>query len=79
MCEQEYELWTKRKICHKNCFHHMKLTYTRLVGNIHTKREHKNDSDNITPMFIGLNKTTQQHERRKKKIARERIKNYVLK
>jgi hypothetical protein len=30
-------------------------------------------------MFIGLNKTTQKHGRRKRKTARERIKSYVLK
>jgi hypothetical protein len=30
-------------------------------------------------MFIGLNKTTQKHGRRKRKIEREKIKSYVLK
>jgi hypothetical protein len=29
-------------------------------------------------MFTGLNKTTQKHGRRKRKIERERIKSYVL-
>jgi hypothetical protein len=40
---------------------------------------HGNNNDNTTPMFMGLNKTTQKHERRKRKTARERIKSYVLK
>jgi hypothetical protein len=39
---------------------------------------HKNNNT-TTPMFIGLNKTTQKYERRKRKIARERIKSYVHK
>jgi hypothetical protein len=30
-------------------------------------------------MFMGLNKITQQHGRRKRKIERERIKTYILK
>jgi hypothetical protein len=30
-------------------------------------------------MFIGLNKTTQKHGRRKRNMARDRIKSYVLK
>jgi hypothetical protein len=41
---------------------------------------HKNKYDNnTTPIFIGLNKTTQKHGRRKRKIPRKRIKIYVLK
>jgi hypothetical protein len=33
----------------------------------------------LTPMFIGLNRTTQKHGCHKRKIAWERIKSYVLK
>jgi hypothetical protein len=35
--------------------------------------------NNATPMFIGLNKTTQKHGRCKRERAREKIKSYVLK
>jgi hypothetical protein len=49
-------------------------------GNIHTKGAHGNKNDNNTiSMFIRLNKTTQKHGRRKRKIALEWIKSYVLK
>jgi hypothetical protein len=34
---------------------------------MHTNWAHKNNKDNNTPIFIGLNKTTQKHGRRKKK------------
>jgi hypothetical protein len=44
-------------------------------ANIHTNEAHKNN--NKTPIFIGLNKTTQKHGHRKRKITRERIKNYI--
>jgi hypothetical protein len=35
--------------------------------------------NNATPMFIGLNKTTQKHGRCKRERARERINSSVLK
>jgi hypothetical protein len=47
---------------------------------LHTKGAHKRNNDSsTTPIFIGINKATQKHRRRRKKTARERIKSYVLK
>jgi hypothetical protein len=41
---------------------------------------HKNNNNNnTTPIFIGLNKTTQKHGRREKKTTQEEIKSYVPK
>jgi hypothetical protein len=38
-----------------------------------------NDDNNTTPIFIGLNKATQKHGRRKKEVAQEKIESDVLK
>jgi hypothetical protein len=48
--------------------------------NIHTNGTYSNSNNtNTTPMFTGLNKTTQNHRRRQRKIVQERIQSYVLK
>jgi hypothetical protein len=45
-----------------------------------TSGAHKNSNDkNTTPIFIGLNETTQKHRRRERKIAQEKINNLVPK
>jgi hypothetical protein len=44
---------------------------------MHTNGAHKNN--NITPICIVLNKTTQKHRRCKKKVVQEKIKSHVLK
>jgi hypothetical protein len=48
-------------------------------GDVHTNEAHKNNDNNTAPMFIGLNKTIQNHRRRKRKMTWERIKGSVLK
>jgi hypothetical protein len=46
----------------------------QLHWNIHTNGAHKNNNNNITPIFMGLNKTTQ-----KTQTQEEKLKSGVLK
>jgi hypothetical protein len=57
------------------------MTHTRLEqlrGIVHTNGAHKNNNNNNTmPVFIGPNKITQKHRRRKANLAQEKIKTHV--
>jgi hypothetical protein len=49
------------------------------VHMVHTNVAHKNNNNNTTPMFVGLNNTKKTRMPQEKKKAQERIKSYVLK
>jgi hypothetical protein len=49
------------------------------VGHIHNNGGLKNNNDNITPIFIGLNKTTQKHGCHKGRVTQRKINSYVPK